>query len=122
MRTTATPWRTADADLADARSRGIVKIEIPPEKFCIQTIAKALREHCNPDDRVVIPTDADERSLIARLGDAGPQVLRRPLRSGETLAVTCGRTVLSLANQIVLPGLSDVRVVQATAGSTTKIR
>ena len=70
---------------------------------------------------MVIPIDADERSLIARLGDAGAQVLRPTLRSGETLAVIWGRTVLSLANQIVLPGLSDVRVVQATGGSTTKI-
>lgn len=112
---------SVNAYLADARARGIVNIEISPEKFRNLTIAKALRDHFNLHDCLVIPTDGGERSLIARLGDAGAQVLQRTLRSGETLAVTWGRTVLSLANQIVLPGLKDVRVVQATGGTTAKI-
>lgn len=112
---------SVNAYLSDARSRGIVKIEIAPEKFRSLTIAKALRDHFNLYDCLVIPTDAGERSLIARLGDAGARVLGLNLRSGETLAVTWGRTVLSLADQIVHPGLTDVRVVQATGGTTAKI-
>lgn len=112
---------SVNAYLSDARSRGIVKIEIAPEKFRSLTIAKALRDHFNLNDCLVIPTDAGERSLIARLGDAGARVLGRNLRSGETLAVTWGRTVLSLADQIAHPGLTDVRVVQATGGTTAKI-
>ena len=112
---------SVNAYLADARARGIVKIEIAPEKFRSLTVAKALRDHFDLQDCLVIPTDAGERSLIARLGDAGARVLRRNLRSGETLAVTWGRTVLSLADQIVHPGLTDVRIVQATGGTTAKI-
>jgi len=112
---------SVNAYLADARARGIVKIEISPERFRSLTIARALHDHFNLHDCLVIPTDAGERSLIARLGDAGARVLGRNLRSGETLAVTWGRTVLSLADQIVHPGLTDVRVVQATGGTTAKI-
>lgn len=112
---------SVNAYLADARSRGIVSIEIAPERFRTLTIAKALRDHFNLQDCLVIPTDGGERSLIDRLGDAGAMVLARTLRSGDTLAVTWGRTVLSLADQIVLPGLTDVRVVQATGGTTAKI-
>lgn len=112
---------SVNAYLADARSRGIVNIEISPDKFRTLTIAKALRDHFKLDDCLVIPTDGGERSLIARLGDASSQVLRRTMRSSDTLAVTWGRTVLSLADQIVLPGLKDVRVVQATGGTTAKI-
>lgn len=112
---------SVNAYLADARARGIVNIEISPEKFRSLTIAKALRDHFNLHDCLVIPTDGGERSLITRLGDAGAQVLQCNLRSGDTLAVTWGRTVLSLADQIILPGLKDVRVVQATGGTTAKI-
>jgi len=112
---------SVNAYLADARSRGIVSIEIAPDRFRTLTIAKALRDHFDLQDCLVIPTDGGERSLINRLGDAGAKVLVRNLRSGDTLAVTWGRTVLSLADQIILPGLKDVRVVQATGGTTAKI-
>jgi dihydroxyacetone kinase-like protein len=112
---------SVNAYLADARSRGIVSIEIAPEKFRTLTIAKALRDHFNLQDCLVIPTEGGERSLIARLGDAGARVLSRFVRSGDTLAVTWGRTVLAMADQIETPPLQDVRVVQATGGTTAKI-
>jgi dihydroxyacetone kinase-like protein len=112
---------SVNAYLADARSRGIVSIEIAPDQFRTLTIASALRDHFNLQDCLVIPTDGGDRSLITRLGDAGAKVLARNLRSGDTLAVTWGRTVLALADRIVLPGLKDVRVVQATGGTTAKI-
>lgn len=112
---------SVNAYLQDARARGIVNIEIAPEKFRTLTIARALREHFNLTDCLVIPTDGGERSLIERLGGAGAQVVQRHVRSGDTVAVTWGRTVLSLADQIHHPGLKDVRVVQATGGTTAKI-
>jgi phosphoenolpyruvate---glycerone phosphotransferase subunit DhaK len=112
---------SVNAYLADARARGIVKVEISPEKFGTLSIATALRDHFNLQDCLVIPSDGGERSLITRLGDAGAKVLTRHLRSSDTLAVTWGRTVLSLADQINCPALKDVRVVQATGGTTAKI-
>ncbi|MDP2079609.1 MAG: bifunctional sugar-binding transcriptional regulator/dihydroxyacetone kinase subunit DhaK [Pseudotabrizicola sp.] len=112
---------SVNAYLADARSRGIVNIDIAPDMFRTLTISVALRDHFNLQDCLVIPTHGDERSLIDRLGGAGAKVLARNLRSGDTLAVTWGRTVLSMADQISHPGLKDVRVVQATGGTTAQI-
>lgn len=112
---------SVNAYLADARTRGIVNIEIAPEKFRALSIAQALRDHFNLQDCLIIPTEGDERPLIARLGAAGAQVLRRFVKSGDTLAVTWGRTVLALAEALDHPGLQDVRVVQATGGTTAKI-
>lgn len=112
---------SVNAYLADARTRGIVNIQIAPEKFRSLSIARALRDHFNLQDCLVIPTEAGERSLIARLGEAGAQVLRRTVKSGETVAVTWGRTMLALAEALDLPGLQDMRVVQATGGTTAKI-
>ncbi|MDO5641714.1 MAG: bifunctional sugar-binding transcriptional regulator/dihydroxyacetone kinase subunit DhaK [Paracoccus sp. (in: a-proteobacteria)] len=112
---------SVNAYLAEARARGIVNIEIDPEKFRSLSIAQALRDHFNLQDCLIIPGERGERSLITRLGDAGARVLARYLKSGDTLAVTWGRTVLSLADQLVRPGLRDMRVVQATGGTTAKI-
>lgn len=112
---------SVNAYLADARTRGIVNIEIAPDKFRALSIARALRDHFGLEDCLVIPTDGGERPLIARLGAAGAQTLQRFVKSGDTLAVTWGRTVLALAEALDHPGLQDVRVVQATGGTTAKI-
>lgn len=107
--------------LADARTRGIVNIEIAPDRFRELSIAQALKDHFNLQDCLVIPTEGDGRPLIARLGAAGAQVLRSVVRAGDTIAVTWGRTVLALAEALDHPGLADVRVVQATGGTTARI-
>lgn len=107
--------------LADARTRGIVNIEIEPQRFRALSIAGALKEHFGLQDCLVIPSEGGERSLIARLGAAGARTLAGFARSGDTIAVTWGRTMLALAEALVLPGLQDVRVVQATGGTTAKI-
>lgn len=112
---------SVNAYLADARTRGIVNIEINPDKFRTLSIAQALRDHFGLQDCLVIPTDGGDRSLIARLGAAGAQALTRFVKSGDTLAVTWGRTVLALAEALDHPGLQDVRVIQATGGTTAKI-
>lgn len=112
---------TVNAYLAEARARGIVTVEIVPEKFSSLSIAKALRDRFGLQDCLIIPTEGVDRPLIARLGEAAARVLTRTLRSGDTLAVTWGRTVLSLADQIGPLHLKDLRVVQATGGTTARI-
>ncbi|WP_156417959.1 sugar-binding transcriptional regulator, partial [Aureimonas sp. AU4] len=107
--------------LAEARARGLVTVEIEPRQFRALTLAEALRERFGLEDCLVVPTTGGERSLIARLGSAGAQALRRFVRSGDTIAVTWGRTALALAEALDLPGLADLRVVQATGGTTAKI-
>ncbi len=107
--------------LADARTRGIVNIAISPEKFRTLSVAQALKDHFGLQDCLVIPSEGADRPLISRLGEAAAQALTRYVQSGDTLAVTWGRTVLALAEALDHPGLQDVRVVQATGGTTAKI-
>ncbi len=107
--------------LAEARLRGLVTIEIEPRQFRALSVADALRERFALEDCLVVPTQGGERSLTARLGAAGSKALSQIVRSGDTLAVTWGRTILALAEAFRMPGLSDVRVVQATGSTTAKI-
>lgn len=113
---------SVNAYLADARARGIVSIEIDPDRFRALSIAQALQEHFGLLDCLVIPSSGSrDSSLLDRLGAAGAQVLARTARSGDTIAVTWGRTMLALANRVQTSGLQDLRVVQATGGTTAKI-
>lgn len=112
---------SVNAYLADARTRGIVNIEIDPERFRALSIARALQEHFGLEDCFVIPSEGSDNPLIDRLGAAAAQVLSRIIRSGDTVAVTWGRTMLATANNLETRPLQDLRVVQATGGTTAKI-
>jgi dihydroxyacetone kinase-like protein len=112
---------TVNAYLADARAAGIVNISISLDRFKSLSIAQQLQAHFGLDECVVIPGKGGERSLIDRLGSAGAQVLARLVHSGDTVGITWGRTMLALANSVRRPGLTDVRVVQATGGTTAVI-
>nr|WP_321443859.1 bifunctional sugar-binding transcriptional regulator/dihydroxyacetone kinase subunit DhaK [uncultured Cohaesibacter sp.] len=104
--------------LADARTRGLVNISISSEHLRTLSISKALKQHFGLKDCLVIPGEGGDRSLIDRLGAAGAQVLKEMLRSGDTIGVGWGRTVLATAQALNLDTISDVRVVQMT-GSTS---
>ncbi|WP_245413491.1 bifunctional sugar-binding transcriptional regulator/dihydroxyacetone kinase subunit DhaK [Mangrovicella endophytica] len=112
---------TVNAYLADARERGIVNITLDPHRLASLTIAQELKRHFGLHDCLVVPSQEPGDSLIDSLGSAGSLVLRRLLRSGDTLAVTWGRTVLAVASATSITGLQDVRVVQATGGMTASI-
>ncbi|MEO2037635.1 MAG: sugar-binding domain-containing protein, partial [Martelella sp.] len=112
---------TVNSYLADARTRGIVSIEIAPEKFRQLSLAQSLKEHFGLADCLVIPSTGGERTLTERLGAAGAQVLALHAQSGDTIAVTWGRTMLAIANAVERVNLRDMRVVQATGGTTAKI-
>lgn len=112
---------TVNAYLADARARGIVNISISPEHMRTVSVARALEEHFGLESCLVIPSVGGTRSLIERLGAAGAGLLPRVIHSGDTVAVTWGRTMLALAEAAKLEDLRDVTVVQATGGTTAKI-
>lgn len=112
---------TVNAYLADARARGIVSIEIDPDRFRALGLAQALQEHFGLMDCLVIPSEGPNSPLIDRLGAAGAQVLARMAQPGDTIAITWGRTMLALANRVQPRGHQDLRVVQATGGTTAKI-
>ena len=85
--------------LNEARERGIVNIAIEPARLASLTIAQSLKSHFNLRDCLVIPNGADDQALGDRLGAAGALALRKFLKSGDTLAVTGGRTVMAVARQ-----------------------
>jgi dihydroxyacetone kinase-like protein len=106
--------------LNEARERGIVNIAIEPGRLASLTIAQSLKSHFNLRDCLVVPNGADDRALGDRLGAAGALVLRKILKSGDTLAVTGGRTVLAVGENLRIAGLQDVTVVQAIGGAIAR--
>jgi dihydroxyacetone kinase-like protein len=113
---------TVIAYLNEARERGIVNISIEPGRLASLTLAHSLKNHFGLRDCFVIPNNGDESSLFDRLGAAGALVLRKFLRSGDTLAVSGGRTVMAVGTNLKLSGLQDVTVVQASGGAIAKNR
>lgn len=112
---------TVNGYLADARANGIVNISISSERFKSLSIALQLKDHFGLDETLVVPGVGGERSLIDRLGAAGAQALERLIRSGDTVGITWGRTMLAVARALRPTGLSDMRVVAATGGTTAVI-
>ncbi|NTI44003.1 bifunctional sugar-binding transcriptional regulator/dihydroxyacetone kinase subunit DhaK [Rhizobium rhizogenes] len=111
---------TVNSYLADARSRGIVNISLEPSRLSSLSIAMELKRHFGLHDCLVVPSDDGTRPLIDRLGTAGAQAIAKLLKSGDTLAVAWGRTVLAIAEQASVPNLQDVTIVQATGGTRAR--
>jgi dihydroxyacetone kinase-like protein len=109
---------TVNSYLADAREKGIVNISIEPARLASLTIAQELKRHFGLSDCLVVPNDDDKRPLIGRLGAAGAQALAKMIKSGDTLAVAWGRTILSVGEHLQTGPLQDVTVIQATGGTT----
>ena len=111
---------TVIAYLNEARERGIVNISIEPARLASLSLAQALKSHFNLRDCLVVPNNGDDRALARQLGAAGALALRKYLKSGDTLAVTGGRTVMSVGVHLRIAGLQDVTVVQAIGGAAAK--
>lgn len=109
---------TVNNYLAEARARGIVNISIEPSRLSSLTIAQEIKRHFGLHDCLVVPSDDDARPLIDRLGVAGAQALQKLLKSGDTLAVAWGRTVMAVGKQLSIRKLQDMTVVQATGGTS----
>lgn len=112
---------TVNAYLAEARAKGIVNISISYQMLRSATLSGALAERFGLDDCLIIPGEGGERSLIERLGAATAQSLPRLLHSGDTVAVTWGRTMLAVAQQARHLNCLDMTVVQATGSTTAAI-
>ena len=112
---------TVNAYLAEARGKGIVNISIAHDMLRATTLSGALAERFGLDDCLIIPSEGGDRSLIERLGAATAQSLPYLLHSGDTIAVTWGRTMLAVAEYARdLDGI-DMTVVQATGSTTATI-
>ncbi|MDP9631057.1 UNVERIFIED_ORG: dihydroxyacetone kinase-like protein [Ensifer adhaerens] len=109
---------TVNSYLAEAREKGIVNISLEPARLASLTIAQELKRHFGLADCLVVPSDDNARPLIDRLGVAGAMALQKLVKSGDTLAVSWGRTVMSVGEHADVHALQDATVVQATGGTT----
>lgn len=93
---------TVNSYLSEAREKGIVNISLDPARFASITIADELKRHFALIDCLVIPTAVGRTdSLIDQLGRAGALALRKFVRSGDTLAVGWGRTMLAVGEHVL---------------------
>ncbi|MBK5951017.1 bifunctional sugar-binding transcriptional regulator/dihydroxyacetone kinase subunit DhaK [Rhodobium orientis] len=107
---------TVNAYLSEARDRGIVNISLEPARLASLTVADEIRRHFGLESCLVVPSE-ETHPLIDRLGRAGALALQSLLKSGDTLGVVWGRTIMAVAEHLKSPPLQDMTVVQAT-GST----
>jgi phosphoenolpyruvate---glycerone phosphotransferase subunit DhaK len=104
---------TVNAYLSEARDRGIVNISLEPARLASLTVADEVKRHFGLESCLVVPTE-ETQPVIDRLGRAGALALQNLLKSGDTLGVVWGRTVMAVAEHLKIPPLQDMTVVQAT--------
>lgn len=103
--------------LQQARDRGIVSIRISSEAASRTQVARLLADRFGLAGALVIPAGA-ETDLVSRLGGAGARLLESLIRSGDTIGVAWGQTVLAAASAIVPPdGVGGLTVVQVAGSS-----
>lgn len=112
---------TVNAFLADARSQGIVNISIATPRLRSLSIARAIEEHFNLEDCLVVPGEGGELSMFDRLGIAGAQAVQANVHSDDTIGISWGRTMLATANAVREANLVNITVVQSAGGTTAAI-
>jgi dihydroxyacetone kinase-like protein len=100
--------------LAEARRRGLVKIEIAPHLLETVTESRALAERFGLDGAMITPAAEDSETLRRRLGAAAAVALVPLLGPDVTLGVSWGRTMLEMARALPERDLPTLRVMQVT--------
>ena len=109
--------------LAEARRRGLVKIELAPQLLAAVSRSRELAQRFGLDGAFVAPdVDAppaveDEVALRRRLGAAAAQVLAPHMRPNRTIGMAWGRTMLELARATPERSLPGMQVVQVSGSS-----
>lgn len=85
--------------LAEARERGLVKIEIDTAIASDVELSRQMADHFGLQEALIIPSLEGEGDL-KRLGRAASIMLVDKLKAGETLAVAWGRTVEAVAQSV----------------------
>jgi DNA-binding transcriptional regulator LsrR (DeoR family) len=106
--------------LAEARRRGLVKIEIAPDLLARVAVSRALADRFGLAEALVAPAAAegeDPAALRRRLGAAAAHALAPRLGPDMTLGVAWGRTMLALARALPERALPTLRVAQVSGSS-----
>ena len=100
--------------LHEARERGIVQISLAPEVREPVGLAQELAKRYGLGGCLVIPAARGRAAADERIGAAGARVLVSLVKSGMTLGVAWGRTVLALSTALPQLAVRDLSVVQIT--------
>ncbi len=85
--------------LAEARKRGLVRIEFDTSVASHVSLSRQMSDHFGLEETLVIPALEGDEDLT-RLGRAASIMLLDKLKAGETLAVAWGRTVSAVGQSI----------------------
>lgn len=101
--------------LAEAKERGLVKIEIDTSVASHVALSRQMAEYYGLAEALIIPSLEGDDDL-SRLGRAASIMLLGKLKKGETLAVAWGRTVSAVAQSVPShTRLEDITVCQLVA-------
>ncbi len=109
--------------LAEARRRGLVKIDLDPQLLAAVGRSRKLALRFGLEGAFVAPDAAaptpveDEVALRRRLGAAAAQVLAPHMRPNRTIGMAWGRTMLELARATPEQSLPGLQVVQVSGSS-----
>ncbi len=101
--------------LAEAKKRGLVKIEVDAAVASQVELSRQIADHFGLEEALIIPS-LDGADELKRLGRAASIMLVGILKEGETLAVAWGRTVSAVAQSVPShTRLKDITVSQLVA-------
>ena len=107
--------------LAEARRRGLVKIDLEPGLLGRVAKSRALADRFGLEEALVAPVtereSEDAAALRRRLGAAAAHALAPRLEAETILGVAWGRTMLELARALPERRLPSLRVVQVSGSS-----
>jgi DNA-binding transcriptional regulator LsrR (DeoR family) len=104
--------------LGQAREEGVVQIRINPIIGLHSHLEKALEQHFDLAEAVVVETtDYTKQSMVAReLGAGGAEYLLRVARSGDRIVFSWGNSLLALVNALPYPARAHAERVQVIQG------
>lgn len=102
--------------LAQARERGIVRIEIVHPRARRLTAERELRERYGLTDAIVVPHPDDESEVLARVAQAAADHLASMRPVPRVLGVSWGHTLLEVAERLPDGWATGVTVVQINGG------
>ena len=109
--------------LAEARRRGLVKIDLDPQLLAAVGRSRKLAQRFGLEGAFVAPDAGaptaveDEVALRRRLGAAAAQVLAPYMRPNRMIGMAWGRTMLELARATPEQSLPGLQVVQVSGSS-----
>ena len=110
-----TRWKVGRL-LAQARERGIIRIEIVHPRARRLALERELTARFDLNDAVVVPSPADDVELQARVAEAAADYLVSHRPVPRLLGVSWGRTLHQVAEALPVGWSTGVNVVQINGG------